>query len=80
MGDIEWKPLPTLWPSPAEFADVGEFMLVLRRTGVPIWEVRRRAITDRSDDLVLDGRADTFEAAKTAALFEARAVLGLSGS
>jgi hypothetical protein len=80
MGDIEWKPLPTLWPSPAEFADVGEFMLlVLRRTGVPIWEVRRRAITDRSDDLVLDGRADTFEAAKAAALFEAKAVLWLSG-
>jgi hypothetical protein len=42
MGDIEWKPLPTLWPSPAEFADVGELMLlVFTQDGVPIWEVRR---------------------------------------
>jgi hypothetical protein len=23
MADIEWKTLPALWPSPAEFADVG---------------------------------------------------------
>ena len=39
MGDIEWKPLPTLWPSPAEFADVGELMLlVFTQDGVPIWE------------------------------------------
>ena len=54
-------------------------MLVFTQDGVPIWEVRRREITDRSDDLVLDGRADTFEAAKAAELFEAKAVLGLSG-
>jgi len=79
MGDIEWKPLPTLWPRPAEFADVGELMLlVFTQDGVPIWEIRRRAVTDRSD-LVLDARADTFDAAKAAALFEAKAVLGLSG-
>jgi len=62
MGDIERKPLPTLWPSPAEFADVGELMfLAFTQDGVPIWEVRRRTITDRSDDLIVDGRADTFE-------------------
>jgi hypothetical protein len=79
MGDIEWRPLPTLWPSPAEFADVGELMLlVFTQDGVPIWEIGRRAVTDRSD-LVLDGRADTFEAAKAAALFEAKAVLEPSG-
>jgi hypothetical protein len=79
MGDIDWKPLPSLLPSPAEFADVGQLMLlVFTQDGVPIWEVRRKAVTD-SDDLVLDGRADTFEAATAAAIFEAKAVLGLSG-
>lgn len=78
MGDIERKPLPALWPSPAEFADVGDLMLlVFTQDGAPTWQVRRRAAADRPDDLVLDGRADTFEAGKAAAFFEAKAVLGL---
>jgi len=29
MADIERKALPALWPSPAEFADVGELMLLV---------------------------------------------------
>jgi hypothetical protein len=42
--------------------------------GVPIWEVSRRAKASSSrDDLIANGTADTFEAAKAAALFEARA-------
>ena len=80
MADIEWKALPALWPSPAEFADVGELMLlVFTQNGAPIWEVRRRVTArNNADNLIIDGGADTFEAAKAAALFEANAILGLS--
>jgi hypothetical protein len=80
MTDIEWKALPALWPSPAEFADVGELMLlVFTQDGVPIWEVRRRVMArNNADNLIIDGGADTLQAAKAAALFEARAILGLS--
>jgi hypothetical protein len=48
---------------------------VFTQGGVPTWEIRRRTRSDSSsrDDLVADGTADTFEAAKTAALFEASA-------
>jgi hypothetical protein len=75
MAEIEWKPLPPLWPSPAEFADVGECMLLLfTQDSVPTWEVRRRSKTDNNDtDLIVSGTADTFEAAKAAARFEASA-------
>ena len=54
---------------------MGEFIwLVFTQDGVPTWEVRRRAnLGDSSDDLIANGTADTFEAAKAAALFEARA-------
>ena len=74
MADIEWQPLPALWPSPAIWTDVGDFMLlVFTQDGVPTWEVRRRAnLGGSSDDLIANGTADTFEAAKAAALFEAR--------
>jgi hypothetical protein len=76
MADIEWQPLPPLWPSPAVWTDVGEFMLlVFTRDSVPTWEVRRKAkqINDGEDVLTANGVADTFEAAKAAALFEATA-------
>jgi hypothetical protein len=75
MADIEWRPLPALWPGPAVWTDVGEQMLlVFTQDGVPTWEVSRRAKVGRSrDDLAANGTADTFEAAKAAALFEARA-------
>ena len=48
-------------------------MLVFTQDGVPTWEVRRRSKADNDDlDLIISGTADTFEAAKSAARFEAR--------
>jgi hypothetical protein len=75
MADVEWQPLPALWPEPAVWTDVGELMLlVFTQDGVPTWEVNRRAKAGSSrDDLIAGGTADTFEAAKAAALSEARA-------
>jgi hypothetical protein len=72
MSEIEWRPLPPLWPSPAEFADVGEcLLLVFTQNSVPIWEVYRRSKTDNNEiDLIVSGTADTFAAAKAAACFE----------
>jgi hypothetical protein len=44
MADVEWQPLPALWPEPAVWTDVGELMLlVFTHDGVPTWEVNRRA-------------------------------------
>jgi hypothetical protein len=73
MTEVEWQPLPPLWPEPAVWTDVGEFMLlVFTQDGVPTWEVSRSAKAGSScDDLIANGTADTFEAAKAAALFEA---------
>jgi hypothetical protein len=75
MDDIEWQPLPPLWPEQAVWTEVGEFMfLVFTQDGVLTWEVSRRAKSGRSrDELIANGTADKFEAAKAAALFEARA-------
>ena len=75
MADVEWQPLPALWPEPAVWTDVGELMLlVFTQDGVPTWEVNRRAKTGSSpNDLIASGTADTFEATKAAALLEARA-------
>jgi hypothetical protein len=76
MANIDWQPLPPLWPTPAVSTDVGVFMLlVFTEDNVPTWEIRRKAkkVADRDDDLVVSGTADTFEAAKAAALFEATA-------
>jgi hypothetical protein len=28
MAEIEWQPLPPLWPSPAVWTDVGDLMLL----------------------------------------------------
>ncbi len=43
MADVDWQPLPPLWPEPAVWTDVGEFMLlVFTQDGVPTWEVSRR--------------------------------------
>jgi hypothetical protein len=75
MADVEWQPLPSLWPPPAVWADVGELMLLMfTQDGVPTWEVRRRVkARGDNDDLIASGTADKFEAAKAAALLEARA-------
>src|SRR5208337_2496449 len=46
MANIDWRTLPPLWPSPAVWADVGCFMLlVFTEDNVPRWEVRRKAET-----------------------------------
>jgi hypothetical protein len=75
MSGLEWQPLPSpMWPNPAVWTDVGDFtLLVFTQDGVPTWEVRRRAkVSDKNgNDLVVDGTAETFDAAKAAALFEA---------
>jgi hypothetical protein len=73
VAEVEWKTLPPLWPGPAEFADVGECMLlVFTQDSVPTWEVRRRSKrVDDETDLIVSGTADTFGAAKAAARFEA---------
>ena len=70
MAESDWQPLLTpMWPAPAACTDVGECMLlVFMQDGVPTWEVRGRS--DRRD-LIATGTADTFKAAKEAALFEA---------
>jgi hypothetical protein len=75
VSRVEWQSLPALWPSPAVWADLEEFMLLaFSRDGVPTWEVRRRTkVGSSGDDLIADGTADTFQAAQAAALFEAKA-------
>ena len=76
MANIDWQPLPPLWPRPAVSTDVGGFvLLVFTEDNVPTWEVRRKdkKVGGHDDDLVVSGTADTFEAAKAAALFEATA-------
>jgi hypothetical protein len=65
-----------LWLEPAVWTDVGELtLLVFTQDGVPTWEVSRRLkkMAISRDDLIANGTADTFEAAKAAALFAARA-------
>ena len=76
MANIDRQPLPSLWPSPAVSIEVGGFMLlVFTEDNLPTWEVRHKAknVDGHDDDLVVGGTADTFEAAKAAALFEATA-------
>lgn len=47
-------------------------LLVFTQGGVPTWEVRRRdTFNSEIDELVANGTADSFDAAKAAALFEA---------
>jgi hypothetical protein len=48
-------------------------LLIFREDSVPRWEVRRNAkrVDGCNDDLIVGGTADTFEAAKAAALFDA---------
>jgi hypothetical protein len=49
-------------------------LLMFTQDGVPTWEVSCRVkVGSSGDDLIANGTADTFEAAKAAALFEARA-------
>ena len=66
MGEIEWKPAAPTVAEPAEFADVGECMLVVfTQDSVPTWEVHRRSKTDNNEiDLIVNtplGRASFYD-------------------
>jgi hypothetical protein len=74
MPTDDWTPLPSLWPEPAASRTIGKYELpVFTQDGVPTWEVRYdvRQSPARCCDLIASGTADSFEAAKAAALHEA---------
>jgi hypothetical protein len=75
MADIEWKPLPAgLWTPPAVFAELGNLLLqAFTDDGVPTWEISKKRGKRGEWNIIAKGTADTFEAAKAAALFEAEA-------
>jgi hypothetical protein len=75
MADVEWKPLPEgLWTPPAVFADVGNLCLqAFTDDGVPTWEICKKKGKRGEWHVIAQGTADSFEAAKAAALFETEA-------
>ena len=78
MADIEWKPLPTpMWPEGSVMAALpGSIILeVSFEAGVPTWKVQRQMDKNALPDLVASGTADSFEAAKAAALHVAETEL-----
>ena len=77
MADIEWKRLPTpMWPEGSVMADWSGMILEASfEQGVPIWKVQGRKGENALPTLVASGTADSFEAAKAAALHVAEAAL-----
>ncbi len=75
MADIEWKPLPAgLWTPPAVFVEAGNLLLeAFTDDGVPTWEISKKTGERSEWNVIAQGTADSFEAAKAAALFEAEA-------
>jgi hypothetical protein len=75
MADVEWKPLPTpMWPEGSVMADLPGLILEASfDQGVPTWRVQRHNGKNALPDLVSSGSADSFEAAKAAALHVAEA-------
>jgi tetratricopeptide (TPR) repeat protein len=73
--EIEWKPLPVgLWTPPAVFVEAGNLLLqAFTDDGVPTWEISKKTGKRGEWDIIAKGTADSFEAAKAAALFEAAA-------
>ncbi len=73
MADIEWKPLPAgLWTPPAVFMEVGNLLLeVFTDDGVPTWEISETTREWGERNVIAKGTADSFQAAKAAALLEA---------
>lgn len=73
MADIEWKPLPAgLWTLPAVFMEAGNLLLeAFMEAGVPTWKVSEKTNDPLKWNLIAKGTADSFEAAKAAALYEA---------
>jgi hypothetical protein len=83
MTENEWKPLPSLWPGPAASRTLGEYdLLVFTEQGVPTWEVRNDVRKDpkRNFDLIASGTADSFDAAKAAAVHVASMLMVRKGS
>jgi hypothetical protein len=75
VADIEWKPLPTpMWPEGSVMADLPGLLLeVSFEDGVPTWKVQRHTGKNALPAVVASGTADSFEAAKAAALHMAKA-------
>ena len=75
MADVKWKPLPTgLWTPPAVFMEVENLLLqAFMDDGVPTWEISKKTGKRGEWSIIAKGTADSFEAAKAAALFEAGA-------
>jgi hypothetical protein len=74
MTSDDWTALPSLWPAPAASRTIGAYeLLVFTQDGVPTWEVRYdvRQSPSQGFDLIASGTADSFSAAKGAALHEA---------
>jgi hypothetical protein len=75
MVDVEWKPLPApMWPEGSVMADLSGLILETSfDNGVPTWKVLRHNGKNALPELVSSGTADSFEAAKAAALHVAEA-------
>jgi len=73
VADTEWKPLPAgLWTLPAVFMEAGNLLLeAFIEAGVPTWKVREKTSDPLKWNMIAEGTADSFEAAKAAALYEA---------
>ena len=73
VADTKWKPLPAgLWTLPAVFMEAGNLLLeAFMEAGVPTWKVREKTSDPLKWNMVAEGTADSFEAAKAAALYEA---------
>ena len=60
--------------TPAVFAEVGNLVLqAFTDDGVPTWEISKKTAERGEWNVIAKGSADSFEAAKAAALFEAGA-------
>lgn len=77
MAEIEWKPLPTpMWPEGSAMADWSGLLLEASfERGIPTWKVQRSMGKNAFPTLVASGTADSFEAAKAAALHMAETEL-----
>jgi hypothetical protein len=77
LPSVEWRSLPNLWPESAALAYYKDFMLlVFKVEGVPTWEIYPKPGGCRFSDAIASGTADTLDAVKAAAVFEAEARLG----
>ena len=77
MADTEWKPLPAgLWTPPAAFMEAGNLLLeAFMEAGVPTWKVREKTRDPLKWNMIAEGTANSFDAAKPAALYKAETAL-----